>query len=110
MERDNGANRYSPQTRERAVRMVLENLGNHKDRSAAIRAIAPKIGRSRESLRRWAAQSEIDTGGRDGVTSEERARIKDLEREVRDLRQANEILKKAGAYFAQAELDRPFKR
>jgi len=110
MERDNRANRYSPETRERAVRMVLENGGNDEDRSAAIRAIAPKIGCSRESLRRWVAQPEVDTGGRNGVTSEERARIKDLEREVRELRQANEILKKASAYFAQAELDRPFKR
>jgi len=123
MERDNRANRYSPETRERAVRMVLENQGNYEDRSAAIRAIAPKIGCSRESLRRWVARSEIDARGRNGVTSEERDRIKALEREVRELRQANEILKKASAYFAPlssfaskrlpgsgTELDRPFKR
>ena len=110
MERDNRSNRYSSETRERAARMVLGNQGNHEDRSAAIRAIAPKIGCSRESLRRWVAQSEIDVGGRTGVTSEERARIKALEREVRELRQANEILRKASAYFAQAELDRPFRR
>jgi len=103
--------------------MVLENQGNYEDRSAAIRAIAPKIGCSRESLRRWVARSEIDARGRNGVTSEERDRIKALEREVRELRQANEILKKASAYFAPlssfaskrlpgsgTELDRPFKR
>ena len=123
MERDGRANRYSPETRERAVRMVLENQGSDEDRSAAIRAMAPKIGCRRETLRRWVAQSEIDIGGRTGVTSEERARIKALEREVRELRQANGILKKASAYFAPAlahaeqalprsgtELDRPFKR
>jgi transposase len=110
MERDNRANRYTPETRERAVRMVLENESNYRDRSAAIRAIARKIGCSRESLRRWVAQSEIDRGRRDGVCSDERGRIRELEREVRELRQANEILKKASAYFAQAELDRPLKR
>ena len=110
MGRDNRANRYTPKTRERAVRMVLENEGSYRDRSSAIRAIAPKIGCSRESLRRWVAQSEIDSGRRDGVSSDERARIRKLEREVRELRQANEILKKASAYFAQAELDRPLKR
>ncbi len=108
MERDNRANRYTPETRERAVRMVFENLGSYPDRAAAIRAIAPKIGCSRESLRRWVVQT--DSGAREGVTSEERARINELEREVRELRQANEILKKASAYFAQAELDRPLKR
>ncbi len=110
MERDNRANRYTPETRESAVRMVLENLGNYPDRASAIRAIAPKIGCSRESLRRWVVQTEADSGARKGVTNEERVRIKELEREVRELRQANEILKKASAYFAQAELDRPLKR
>ena len=110
MERDNRANRYTPETRERAVRMVFENLGSYPDRAAAIRAIAPKIGCGRESLRRWVVQTGTDSGAREGVTSEERARIKELEREVRELRQANEILKKASAYFAQAELDRPLKR
>ncbi len=110
MARDNRANRYSPETRERAVRMVLENQGDYEDRSAAIRAIAPKIGCSREFLRRWVAQLEVDTGGRTGLTSEERARIKALEREVRELRQANEIPRKASAYFVRAALDRPFKR
>ncbi|UWQ37499.1 IS3 family transposase [Leisingera aquaemixtae] len=99
MGRDNRSNRYSPETRERAVRMVLDNEGQYQDRSAAIRGIAPKIGCSRESLRRWVAQSEVDRGHRGGETSEERARIRELEREVRELRQANEILRKASAYF-----------
>src|SRR6056297_2668105 len=75
----------TPETRERAVRMVLENEGGYRDRSAAIRAISPKIGFSRESLRRWVAQFEIDSGRRDGVGSDERTRIKELEREVREL-------------------------
>ena len=98
MEKDTRANRYLPETRERAVRMVLANEGDHADRAAAIRAIAPKIGCSRESLRRWVIQAEIDGGGRDGMTREERDRIKALERENRELRQANEILRKASAY------------
>ena len=110
MEKDNRANRYSPETRSRAVRMVFDNQGNYENQAAAIKAIAPKIGCGRDTLRRWAQQEETDTGRRDGVTSEERARIKELEREVRELRQANEILKKASAYLAQAELDRPLKR
>ena len=110
MEKDNRANRYSPETRSRAVRMVFDNQGNYENQAGAIKAIAPKIGCGRDTLRRWAQQEETDTGRRDGVTSEERARIKELEREVRELRQANEILKKASAYLAQAELDRPLKR
>src|SRR6056297_2138984 len=100
----------TPETRERAVRMVLENEGGYRDRSAAIRAISPKIGFSRQSLRRWVAQFEVDSGRRDDVGSDERTRIKELEREVRELRQANEILKKASAHFAQAKLDHPLKR
>lgn len=110
MERDKRANRYSPETRARAVRMVLDNQGSYGSQFAAIKAIAPKIGCGRDTLRRWVQHEETDAGRRDGVTSEDRARIKDLEREVRELRQANEILKKASAYFAQAELDRPLKR
>jgi len=94
MEKDNRANRYSPETRARAVRMVLDNQGNYESQSAAIKAIAPKIGCGRDTLRRWVQQEETDMGCRDGVTSEERARIKDLEREVRELRQANELFKK----------------
>jgi len=110
MEKDHRANRYSPETRARAVRMVFDNQGSYTNQAAAIKAIAPKIGCGRDTLRRWVQQEETDVGRRDGVTSEERARIKELEREVRELRQANEILKKASAYFAQAELDRPLKR
>ena len=110
MERDNRANRYSPETRARAVRMEFDNQGGYENQTAAINAIAPKIGCGRDTLRRWVQQEETDAGRLDGVTSEERARIKELEREVRELRQANEILKKASAYFAQAELDRPLKR
>lgn len=110
MTRDNRANRYPSETRERAVRMVLDNHGSYPDRSSAIRAVAPKIGCSREALRRWVARAETNSGSRGGVTSEERARLRELEREVRELRQANEILKKASAYFAQAKLDRPLKR
>src|SRR6056297_1815113 len=100
----------TPEIRECAVQMVLENEGSYRDRSAAIRAISPKIGFSRQSLRRWVAQFEIDSGRRDGVGSDERTRTKELEREVRELRQANEILKKASAHFAQAKLDHPLKR
>jgi len=94
MEKDNRANLYSPATRARPERMVLDNQGNYESQSAAINAIAPKIGCGRDPLRRWVQQEETDTGCRDGVTSEERARIKDMEREVWELRQANEILKK----------------
>lgn len=102
--------RFSPEVRERAVRMVLEHQGEHASQMAAIGSIAAKIGCSGETLRNWVRQAERDQGLRDGTTSEERDRIKALERENRELRQANEILRKASAYFAQAELDRPFRR
>lgn len=82
--------------------MVHDNQVSHVSQAAAIKAIAPKIGCGRDTLRRWVQQKEIDTGRRDGVTSEKRARIRELEREVRALRQANEILKKASVHFAQA--------
>ena len=101
---------YSPEVRARAVRMVLEHQGEHGSQWAAIQSIAAKIGGSGETLRNWVRQGERDESPRAGPTSEERERIKALEREVRELRQANEILRKASAYFAQAELDRPFKR
>ena len=90
--------------------MVREHQGEHESQWAAICSIAAKIGCTAETLRRWVRQSEKDSGEREGATTAERERIKELEREVRELRQANEILRKASAYFAQAELDRPFKR
>ena len=101
---------YSPEVRARAVRMVLDHQGEHASQWAAINSIAAKIGCSGETLRNWIRQSERDQGMRGGPTTDERERIKALERENRELRQANEILRKASAYFAMAELDRPFKR
>ena len=100
---------YSPEVRARAVRMVFEHQGEHASPWAAIHSIAQKIGGSGETLRHWVRQAERDQGLRAGPTTDERERIKALEREVRELRQANEILRKASAYFAQAELDRRFK-
>jgi transposase len=99
---------FSPEVRERAVRMVMDHQGEHGSQFAAIRSIAAKIGCSGETLRNWVRQAERDQGGRlrTGPTTDERERIKALEREVRELRQANEILRKASAYFAMAELDR----
>jgi len=101
---------FSPEVRERAVRLVLEHQGEHESQWAAICSVAAKIGCTAETLRRWVRQTETDRGKRAGATTAEQERIKELEREVRELRQANEILRKASAYFAQAELDRPFKR
>jgi len=98
--------RFSGEVRERAVRMVLEHQDEHGSRWQAMRSIAAKIGCTAETLRKWTRQWEIDSGSRPGGTSEEQARVKELEREVRELRRANEILRKASAYFAQAELDR----
>ena len=102
--------RYSPEVRARAVRMVLEHQSDYPSQWAAICSIASKIGCAGETLRKWVRQAERDRGLRDGTTTEERNRLKALERENRELRQANEILRKASAYFAQAELDRPLKR
>lgn len=98
--------RYSPEVRERAVRMVFEHAGEHESQWAAMGSIAAKIGCTTETLRKWVRQAERDTGRRPGLTTEERQRLKELEREVRELKRANEILRKASAYFAQAELDR----
>ena len=100
---------YSPEVRERAVRMVFDHQGEHGSQYEASRSIAQKIGCSGETLRNWVRQTERDQGRRAGPTTDERERIKALERENRELRQANEILRKASAYFAQAELDRRFK-
>jgi transposase len=99
-------NRYSAEVRERAVRMVFDHREEYGSQWEAICSIAEKIGCSAETLRNWIRRAEVDSGRRAGVTSEERARMKDLERENRELRRANEILRKASAYFAQAELDR----
>lgn len=102
-------NRYSPEVRERAVRMVLEHQGEYGSQWAAVRSIAGKIGCSPETLRKWSQQAERDQGLRPGLTTEEQSRIKELEREVRELRRANDILRTASAFFAQAELDRRLK-
>jgi transposase-like protein len=105
----NRTKRYSPEVRERAVRMVLEHERDYPSQWAAIGSIAQKIGCTAETLRKWVRQAERDTGKRPGLTTEERERLKALERENRELRRANEILRKASAYFAQAELDRRVK-
>ena len=102
--------KYTAEFRARGVRFFKENRADYASDNAAYIAIAPKLGCSPDSLRAWCRQADRDAGERSGLSSDEKARIKDLERENRELRQANEILKKASAYFAQAELDRPFKR
>lgn len=102
-------NKYSPEVRERAVRMVQEHRGEYPSLWSAIESIAPKIGCVPQTLHDWVRKHEIDTGLRDGVTTDERERLKALEREVKELRKANEILKLASAFFAQAELDRRLK-
>ena len=99
-------NSYSPELRERAVRLVLDQQGEHDSQWAAIISVSSKIGCAPETLRKWVRQAERDLGQRAGLTSSERERLKALERENRELRRANEILRKASAYFAQAELDR----
>lgn len=103
---NNPAKTYSPEVRARAVRMVGEHRGEYASEWAALQSIAAKIGCTAETLRQWVRQSERDQGLRAGLTTAERERIKELEREVRELRQANEILRKASAYFAMAELGR----
>ena len=101
---------YPAELRERGVRMFQENRASYASDTAACKAIAPKLGCSPDSLRVWCQQAERDAGQRGGLTSAEKDRIRELEREVRELRQANEILKKASAYFAAAEFDRPFRK
>ncbi|CAM5334157.1 IS3 family transposase ISRtr2 [Aquamicrobium terrae] len=102
-------NRFSAEVRARAVRMVLDHEGEHRSRWAAVSSIAAKIGCTAQSLNDWVKKAEVDSGVRAGLPTEVAEKLKALERENRELRQANEILRKASAYFAQAELDRPFK-
>jgi transposase len=98
--------RFSAEVRERAVRMVEEHREGHASEWGVLQSIAPKLGCTAETLRKWVRQAQRDTGHRPGLTTSERDRLKELEREVRELKRANEILRKASAYFAQAELDR----
>ena len=97
--------RFSPELRERAVRMTQKARQDYPSLWSAIQSIAPKVGCSVQTLNKWVKQSEIDHGNRDGVSTDERARVKALEKEVKELRQANEILRLASAFFAQVELD-----
>ena len=100
------ATRYAPEVRERAVRLVEEQRQAHESEWAAMRSVAAKLGCTTETLRKWVRQAERDRGHRAGLTTDERALLKEQAREIRELRRANEILRKASAYFAQAELDR----
>ena len=102
----NKRERYAPEVRERAVRLVFEQQAEHGSQWAAMQSIAPMIGCTPETLRKWVRRAEIDQGQRAGVTSSDRDRLKALERENRELKRANEIPRKASAFFAQAELDR----
>jgi len=102
----NKQTRYSPEIRERAVRMVFEHQAEYDSQWAAMGSIAAKIGCTAETLRKWVRRAERDQGLREGLTTSDRERLKALERENRELKRANEILRKASAFFAQAELDR----
>src|SRR5271169_2251329 len=102
-------NKFSPEVRSRAVRLVFDHERDYPSRWAAISSIAAKIGCTPQTLNEWVKKAEVDSGQRAGVPTDTAERLKALERENRELRQANEILRKASAYFAQAELDRRFK-
>ena len=102
-------NKFSPEVRTRAVRMVQDHAGEHSSRWAAVTSIAAKIGCTPQTLHDWVKKAEIDSGQRAGVPTDMADKLKALEREIRELRQANEILRKASAYFAMAELDRRYK-
>ena len=103
-------NKFSPEVRERAVRLVLDNEGQHGSRWQAVMSISAKIGCTPQTLNEWVKKAEVDSGRRAGVSTEMAEKMKALEREVRELRQANEILRKASAYFPRAELDRPLRK
>ena len=105
----NKSTRYSPEVRERAVRLVFEHQGEHASQWAALTSIASKIGCTPETLRKWVRRTETDQGQRSGMTTDDRERLKKLERENKELRRANDILRTASAFFAQAELDRRLK-
>ncbi|MHA6896414.1 transposase [Ralstonia pseudosolanacearum] len=105
----NKTNKFSPEVRERAVRMVQEHRGEYPSLWAAVESIAPKIGCVPQTLLDWVKREEVDSGQRDGLSSGERDELKRLQREVKELRRANEILKTASAFFAQAVLDRRLK-
>ena len=102
-------NKFSPEVRARAVRMVLDHEGEHASRWSAVSSIAAKIGCTAQTLHEWVKKAERDSGVRAGVPADVATKLKALERENRELRQTNEILRKASAYFAQAELDRRFR-
>ena len=104
------SHRFAPEVRERAVRMVQEHRADYPSLWAAVQSIAPKIGCTAETLQEWVKRVQVDAGVRAGTTTIDARRIKELEREVKELRRANEILKTASAFFAQAELDRQLKR
>jgi transposase len=105
----NKSTRYSPEVRDRAVRLVFEHQGEHASQWAALTSIASKIGCTPETLRKWVRRAETDQGQRSGMTTDDRERLKRLERENKELRRANDILRTASAFFAQAELDRRLK-
>ena len=105
----NKSNKYSPEVKGRAVRMVQEARKDYPSQWSAVESIAPKIGCVPQTLHEWVKKAEVDSGQRAGTTSSDAQRIKELEREVKELRRANDILKTASAFFAQAELDRRLK-